>query len=331
MTSSTDRRPNYARRFFWLLAGIVVVVAGYTAAWHYAADYIVVRVKTVIASANTNGRRANCENAEVRGYPFRLGVFCQSVLFEDARAGLGVRARAFRSAAQVYAPTHIVAELDGPATIQAPGINAIDIGWSSLQASVRIATPLPERLSMEGRDLKFAFDEPGEVSPPLGRAKSAQFHARPNGGDLDVAVRFGELELERIVTGGALLPPLSGLVDISVRDGVRLMGSDVDTVRGRSGTIRDATVSVDNDTGATIRGPVSVDEAGLVDAELEITLRNPRALARVLGDLMPESRQQIELGLSALGSGGDAATLPLRIVKGDVSLGFLSLGSIPPL
>lgn len=331
MTSSTDRRPNYARRFFWLLFGIVMVIAGYTAAWHYAADYVVREVKAGIAAANTSGRRANCENAEVRGYPFRLGVFCQSVLFEDARAGLGVRARALRSAAQVYAPTHVIAELDGPATVQAPGINAVDIAWSSLQASLRIAAPLPERLSIEGKDVRLALDEPGDISPPLGRAKNAQFHARPNGNDLDIAVRFDELEVERMVTGGALLPPLSGLVDISAKDGVLLMQSGVETLRGRSGTIRDATVSIDQDTGATVRGPVSVDEAGLVDAELEITLRNPRALARVLGDLMPESRQQIELGLSALGSGGDAASLPLRIVKGDVSLGFLSLGSLPPL
>jgi len=28
---------------------------------------------------------------------------------------------------------------------------------------------------------------------------------------------------------------------------------------------------------------------------------------------------------------GDAPTLPLRIVAGEASLGFLSLGSIPPL
>jgi hypothetical protein len=331
MTSSAERRPNYARRFVWLLVGIVVVIVGYTGAWHYAAGAIVDRFDAAIARANSDGRRANCENAEVRGYPFRIGVFCQSVLFEDARAGIGVRARALRSAAQVYAPQRVIAELDGPATIQVPGISAIDIGWSTLRASIKLATPLPERLSIEGSDVRVAFDEPGEAAPPLGRARSAEIHMRPAGNDLDLAARFTGLELEQSATGGGFVPPLSGVIDVSVKGGMALMLAGVDQLRGQSGTIRDLTVSLDAETGATVRGTASVDEAGLLDAELEITLRNPRALSRVLGDLLPESRQQIELGLSALGSGGNAATLPLRVIKGEVSLGFLSLGSIPPL
>lgn len=327
MTSSTDRRPNYARRFLWLLIGIVVVIAAYTAAWHYAANVVVERVNAGIAGANGNGRRANCENAQVRGYPFRIGVFCHSVLYEDARAGLGFHARAFRSAAQIYAPRHVVAELDGPATVQAPGFNALDIGWSTLRASVRLASPLPERLSVEGRDIRLAFDEPGGGTPQIARAATAELHMRPAGDDADLAARFGNLEIGSAALSDVYLPPLSGLVDVVLKDGVS--SPPVGSLRGRSGIIRSAVISVDDDTGVTLRGPVAVDEAGLVDAELEVTLRNPRELARVLGDAMPESRQQIELGLSAFGS--DEATLPLRVVKGEVSLGFLSLGFIPPL
>lgn len=333
MMPAADRKPRIARRFLWFAIGIVVVIAGYTAAWHYAAGVLLEKVNAGIVDANGGGRRANCENAQVRGYPFRIGVFCHSVLYEDARAGLGFRARAFRSAAQIYAPLHVVAELDGPATVQAPAFRAIDVAWSTLRASVRLASPLPERVSMEGRDLRFTFDEPGDAAPPLARAETGEVHMRPAGTDLDLAIRFGRLGIERSMLGGAYLPPLSGLVDLVLRDGVSVPPTGV--LRGRSGTLRNATVSVDTDantgTGVTLRGPVAVDEFGLLDAELEVTLRNPRQLARVLGDAMPQMRQQIELGLSAFGSGGDEATLPLRIVKGEVSLGFLSLGTVPPL
>lgn len=331
MTSSTERRPNYTRRFVWLVVAIVLVIAGYSAAWHYAADFVAARVTETIARANSDGRRANCENPQVRGYPFRIGLFCQSVLFEDGRAGLGVRARALRSAAQVYSPRHIIAELDGPATVQAPGINALELRWASLRSSTRLAAPLPEILSVEGSDLTVAMDEPGDASPPVAHADNAQFHLRPNGSDVDVAVRFRNLELVRSILGGAYLPPLTGLADVTIREGLTMPPSGASPLRGRSAFVRDLNVSVSEETGASMRGRVSVDQSGFVDGELEITLRNPRELARVIGELLPDSRQQIELGLSALGSGGAAATLPLRIVKGDVSLGFLPLGSIPPL
>ena len=71
--------------------------------------------------------------------------------------------------------------------------------------------------------------------------------------------------------------------------------------------------------------------AGLVDAELSVTVREPQALASILAELMPESRSEIELAMTGLSAMGDTPTLPLRIDGGEVRLGFLSLGSIPPL
>ena len=139
---------------------------------------------------------------------------------------------------------------------------------------------------------------------------------------LDLATRFSGLRLDENLTGTDALPPLSGLA-------ARWVDEAGAGLRGRSGTIRSIAVSFDEDTGATVTGPVSVDEDGLIDAELEVTLRNPRALAPILGDLMPEARRELELGFAAMGDA--STTLPLRIDKGRVRLGFLSLGRIPPL
>lgn len=176
MASSGDRRPNYGRRFFWFVVAIVATASLYSAGWFYAADRLVERVEADVAALNRDGRRASCENAAVRGYPFRIGVFCRSVMFEDARGGFAFRARQFRSAAQVYQPMRIIGELDGPATLEAPGLNALDLDWSSLRASVRLASPRPERVSVEGRGLTVRLDEPGDVSPLLARAETAELH-----------------------------------------------------------------------------------------------------------------------------------------------------------
>lgn len=326
MTSSDERPRSYSWRFFWLAAAIAAVVAAYTAGWHYAAALLVQQVNTAVANVNSDGRRAFCENAEARGFPFRIGVFCRSVMYEDARAGVRFNAGAFRSAAQVYRPWLVIGELDGPARLEAPGLKALDIGWESLRSSVRLASPEPERISVEGSGLTVSrHDEPDDASPPLASARTAELHMRPAETGHDVAARFSDLAFAAGSTGAASLPPLSGLIDMTVT------GWDPH-LRGSEFSIRTLSVSLGETTaGATISGPLSIGEDGLIDADLRITLREPSVLAGMLGDMFPENRREIALGLRGVAAMGETPTVPLRIVDGKVSLGFFVLGSIPPL
>lgn len=330
MTSSSQSRTNYGRRFFWFAVAIVVAAGLYTAGWFYAAGVVVDQAKAAVASLNGNGRRASCEEPAAGGYPFRIGLFCRSVMFEDAREGVVFQARAFRSAAQVYQPWRIVGELDGPARLATPGVSALALDWTSLRASVRLAEPLPERLSVEGSGVSVRIDEPGEAMPALLRADSVEAHLRPAGDDLDVALRFAGLSLDEGIAGTVALPPLSGLVDATLADAALPGGFEGD-LRGRSGTLRNLTVSTEGGAGVTLSGPVSVDENGLVDAEFQVIVREPLALAKILGDLAPHARREIDLSASAIAAMGGNAGLPLRIVKGEASLGFIPLGTVPPL
>lgn len=334
MTSSGQSRTNYGRRFFWFAVAIVAGIGLYSAGWFYAAGRIEDEVSGAIARLNGSGKRANCEEAQARGYPFRIGLFCRSVLYEDARKGLSAQARGLRTAAQIYQPWRIVAELDGPARLEAPGLNALALDWASLRASARLARPLPERLSLEAKDLNVRRDEQTGTLPPLARVDDIEAHMRPTGDDIDLAVRFGGLRPDPSLTNGITLPPLSGLIDLSLA-GAALPGGLPDgsegSLRGRSATIRGVTVSLGDGAGVTVSGPVAVDAAGLVDAELKIGVREPMVLARILGDLAPHARQEIELSFSAIAAMGGDTGMPLRIVKGEASLGFLSLGKIPPL
>ena len=329
MTSSMVRKPNYARRIIWLLIAVVAVIGLYSAAWHVAAQRLEQEVNAAIGTLNGNGRRASCENAEARGYPFRIGIFCRTVLYEDAGRGVALRARAFRSAAQVYNPFHVIGELDGQATLQVPGLNALDLDWTSLRASARLARPLPERVSLEASDLSVRLDEAGAVTPPIGTAELLELHFRPAGADADLAARFAGLRIAPDVAGAASLPVLQGLADLSIIDGAARPA--VGGLRGRAATLRSATVSIDDDTGVTVTGPISVGDDGLVDADLRVTVRNAARIGEILADLLPQMRQEIELSVSGLSAMGDTPTLPLRIVKGEVTLGFLALGSVPPL
>ena len=331
MTSSRQSRTNYGRRFFWFAVAIALACLAYTGGWFYAARFVEDEVKTTLAALNGNGRRANCEEAQARGYPFRIGVFCRSVMYEDAAGGVGLRARAFRSAAQVYAPHRALAELDGPGRLEVPGLTALDLHWASMRASTRLAMPLPDLFSLESRELEVRLDEPGDVSPLLWSAEVLEFHMRPAGDDLDLASRFTRLRLAPGFAPMEGFPAFNGLVDFQLAEGALLHGARAD-LRGRSGMLRTAALSIDGtDAGATIRGPVSIDTAGLIDADLELTLRDPAAIADLLVALFPEASREIALSAAGIAAMGNEPTLPLRIRRGEVSLGIFTLGVIPPI
>ncbi|MCO0638067.1 DUF2125 domain-containing protein, partial [Lutimaribacter sp. EGI FJ00014] len=135
MASSTGGGSRFARRMFLLAAAIAVAVLTYTATWFYLARALEQRTAETVATLNGNGVRAFCEEPEAKGYPFRIGLFCRSVFYENRKGGISVRAGALRSAAQVYQPFRVVGELDGPATIRLPFAAALEARWENLRAS----------------------------------------------------------------------------------------------------------------------------------------------------------------------------------------------------
>lgn len=330
MPSSKPRKSRYSRRFALLVLLVAAAVAGYTVFWFQAARTLETEAVSLVKELNRNGVRANCEEAEARGYPFRIGLFCRSVFYEDVRDGISVNAGAFRSAAQFYQPRRVIGELDGPARITLPLIEPLQARWEILRASTHIATPLPERVSAEARRVVLAYDD--DEATPLAEIASAEFHARQNGANLDIAARFEALDMSTALAGGAELPLFDGEADATIDDGVASLADGRSDLRGTAGTIRLLRISADgSDAMIALSGPVSVRENGLIDAELKVTIRNVPAVSAILAEAFPEARHEIGTAAGALSSLGDTAELPVRITGGRVSLGFIPLGRIPPL
>ena len=324
---SRTRKPNYSRRIVWLAVFVVLLFGGYSAGWFYVADMVESRAKAALADLNRDGVTAECANPVARGYPFRIGLFCERVAFADISQGIDFKAGSFRSAGQIYDPMRLVAELDGPAAIDLPQGDPISLNWAGLRASTRLDQPLPERVSLEGTALKA---ETGSGAP-LATVAAFQAHMRPNGADLDLAGGFDGLTLDRALVDGRRLPILSGQSDLTITDGVALVESRPESLRGQSGTIRMLALSAGPNTGIVVSGPFSIGQDGLLDAELKVTIRDPDGLSSVLADAFPENRDQIANGFSGLAMLGKEPTLPLKITKGRASLGFIPLGDIPPL
>lgn len=331
MASRQSGTGSSVRRFVFLLIAIIVVIAGYTYGWNYAADRLVTEANARVAAINAGGRRASCESAEARGYPFRIGLFCRSVMYVDAPAGISVRAGAMRTAAQVYQPNRIVGELDGPAIVEFPGLNAQEVTWESLQSSTRLTGTRPDILSMVATKIAIGPDSAPSGERPAASADSAEFHMRPAGSGRDVAWRFERLSLDPRLLGDGTLPLLSGDADVSFAvDPAPALSAG--QFRGLGATVNSIVLRTAGDeTSARISGPISVDDAGLIDAQLTMTLENPQVFAQIMAEFFPAARDQIRIAFMGVAMLGDTPSMPVRIEKGAVSIGFLRLGNIPPV
>jgi hypothetical protein len=331
MSSSEAVKPSYSRRFLWLAAFIVVLVGAYSAGWFYLADRVAKEANDVIASLNRDGATAECTNPQVRGYPFRLGLYCDSLGYEDPSRNVIATAGSLRTVAQIYQPMHVLAELDGPLRTAAPGMRPLWFDWDKLRASVRIARPLPQRLSVEAEGLSTQTDPDDGDPVMLFSAARLEGHLRPNGGDLDWAGSFAGLQVDPAAAGGRTLPLLSGSGDATLKNGVQLIAAQAIGLRGQSGTVRNLDLSSGPNTGVALSGTFSVGADGLLDADLTITVRDPKGVSAALATAFPEARDQITTSFSGLSMLGDTPTLPLKISRGKAVLGFIPLGEIPPL
>ena len=325
MTETETRTPNYGRRIVWLAIFVVVLVGGYSVGWYYLAEGVLARTKETIARMNRDDVSVECANPVVRGFPFRLGVFCDNVAYANATDAIGVTAGNLRTAGQIYDPWRFVAELDGPATVATPRLGSLNLAWDSLRASVRWAEPLPERISMEGGNLS--------ASTPAGAALatvgSFEAHMRPNGRDLDLASTFQDVTIDPALVEGRSLPILSGEYDITINDGVGLRGIQPQDLRGRSGIIRNASLDIGSRGGFTVDGTFSIRDDGLLDANLTLKVRDPQGLSTALSEAFPEKRREIRNVASALSFMGSDPTLPLVIDRGEAKLAFFKLGDVP--
>lgn len=330
MTSSRRRPASMSWRFIWLALAIVAAIALYTFGWFYAAGRLEAEASDALRQLSRDGNRATCENLEAVGYPFRIGLFCDSVFFERRTEGFAVDAGALRSAAQIYAPLRVIAELDSPARLNLPWSMPLHFRWDSLRTSARLAQPMPELLSVVAGNLDVEADTPGAGNTGLLGAREMQVHLRPAGADLEIGLRA-----YRLVAGPMLsersLPPVSGVGDLKLEDGVLRIERRDFGLPGSSLEIRRLDLTVEGGGTLTVTGPLTIREDGLLDADLGLKASDAAALLAVLARSFPEIGSEMTTLGAGLAALGPDQVLPLRISAGVATLGFIELGRIPPL
>ena len=153
-----DQRPSApvpAGRRVWpifvSLAVIVVLAAGWSALWYYAATVADRTLSGWVAREATAGRTYSCGSQGIAGFPFRIEARCvdAAAVLTTSQPPFSFTAKDVVFAAEVYHPTLLVGEVTGPLTLAQPGEPPSFVAnWSRAQMSVRGLPPEPESVSV---------------------------------------------------------------------------------------------------------------------------------------------------------------------------------------
>jgi len=333
MAASSQSRAG--RKFLFLGLGILLVIAIYTAGWFYAANRLQEVVIRAIAPGGTASVSGQCSDIVFRGYPFRIGLFCSKVDVEDKNTGVTASFGELRSAAQIYAPRHVVWELDSPATITTSHGLTVTADWASLQSSLVAKLKGIDRTSLVIDALKAKAVSSATAQTINFDATKTEVHLRQNGADLDGAITLQDAAT--VIEGWPqLLPRLNAIADVTLAGKAGMIdGSDRSGLYGASGQLRRVMLDTGDGRIMRISGPFAFDAQGLLSGQFKLEIEKLGDWATNAKQALPQLQSTIDTAyklMRALAGGGDRASVDLVVDRGRATVsGFIPLGKIPPI
>lgn len=285
----------------WLIAlptaGLVALGLAWSGFWLYASRQAEAAMTTWQARESDAGRVYGCADARFGGYPFRIEVACNDPTVDDRATATSLRARHLAGVAQVWDPTLVIGEIDGPMTIGSlDGPPTAQVDWSLAQASLRGLPGAPERLSI-------VLDKPSLALVPsseaLANAGHMEFHARfaadltPGHPVLDVAIDLAGFTAPAGTTLPAPLGPLSAATTdasiVAVLRGVsdlrpKPMAQELREIQAANGRLEIVNARLrQGDLIAGAEGTLTLTPRGTLNGELRLTIVNFAKLVPMLG------------------------------------------------
>ena len=342
MNTAAIQKKSFGQKFgrgFWLMLTIIgVLVFGGTALWYYAAEKLEETVFQVQQKLRAKGQFIACDNQQIRGYPFRIGIFCDAIDIEDKSTQQKLTSGALRTVAQIYDPGKLIVEFDGPAQFSDPRQGIFKINWQLLRASMRATLSGIERTSTVGHALTIGRED---ATSPLLIAETLELHARKLGeNNLDIAIGSRNLSVtNNLASNGTLSKPIDLVVELTANDLFDKVQNNKNLIsyfkkNGGSGNLNAFKLQTADGGILEIKGPLSVDIKGQLSGKLDISVTKLNHLFEFFRGFFPTSNddmEQIELAVKIFSAGSAATKLQIQIKNGKVRLGLISLGRIPPL
>lgn len=325
---SEENAIDYGRRIKWLMAAIFIAIVAYTAAWFWFGNQLVSLTQNAISKSGTRGQTISCSEPSAIGYPFRIGLSCSATVFADLGKGIDLKSGAFRSAAQIYKPDHIIAELDGPLHIAANGVDQLTINWTLARSSIHGIQGIPQRVSTEIEMPTLADANQHQ----LGSAERIAFHLRQGAGNqIDLA---SNVEAAKIKAAPVFNLSADAFVSGASRFKAAIASGKpfVEVLRGNDGELRNLVLTFAEGGSVTISGPFSFSDSGLLSATLQLKADKAGDLIDNFAKLGAEFGLVNEnLDLLKAMAVSDQINLSITVRDGNAALGFIPIGTIPAL
>ncbi len=344
MTEQVSVPPASKRKVGYFIGFILFLIVGLSAGWYWASGKLDQTVTDISANLKRGGKELVCANQMVRGYPFRIGVFCDSVTYEDPTSGVKVSGNGVRSAAQLYKPGHVVAEIDAPFDLSIPGLAPMTLDWRLLKSSGKVNTSGFQRVSIIADDFKISANDFGERDL-LGSLSQLQFHARPSPkdaqNDLDVAFSGDQWIIDD--NGANQNEPIAFSPQMDLENGLRIIQTRQDLLsvlraNGGAAELKEFMIRTDSGGRILVSGPLQLSQEGLVSGNLVLELDDPQQLVLYSQSVFPplaESLEKYSQYLEAFASKSSGKVkirdLKISIKEGKIFLGFFEIGQIPRL
>jgi len=353
----------------WLIPSLILVIiaAGWCAFWFYAAERSKEMMAGWIEREQRSGRIYTCVDQSLGGFPFRIEYRCATAGAElpNAKPPVTLAATSILAAVQIYQPTLLLAEIEGPLTVADPGQPPkMTADWSLAQISLRGTPRAPQRISFVTDEM--TLDRNDEDKPQrIFNASRAELHGRLSKGTvrenpvIDIATSL-------VAASAPELHPLAKQPFDFATD-ARLVGlknfepkawperfREIQQANGRI-KVRNLRLR-QGDLLAVAKGSLKLTPSGYLEGELQVTATGVEkilpalgveALARsggsrserlgaALNFLDKMAPGAIAGAVSLLGEqteleGRRATKMPLRFKDGVATLGPVKLGQTPPL
>ena len=364
---SRPRRRLWPRLLpFGLLAVLAVAWTGF---WYSATSVAETAIAGWRERESRSGRDYACSQQSLGGFPFRVEVRCADPDISIQRPDLKLKAAELVVLAQVYDPTLLIAEVKAPMTVTESGEEFV-ADWKSAQASLRGTPRAPERVSIVLENPTVVRRGEGRPATQF-KANHVELHGRITAGSVasnpvvDIALLMAAAVAPELHSATAtpldvdITATLRGLPDFAPKP----WPARLKDLQARGGKIEITKARLQQgDVIASSSGTLGLTARGNLDGQLEITVVNLDkavksldieklmqdgnigaridSLDRIIPGLGRLARQNAAPGavaaLNALGKrttleGKQATTLPLRFSDGQVLLGPIPVGRVPPV
>jgi hypothetical protein len=320
------------KRIIILASVVLAVLALWSTAWFVAAGMV---KQAIAAQAQADGITApqlTCGALNVSGFPFRFDADCGQARIVTGDSVIDVPG--ISASIRVYAPTHLVASVQGPLQLTDTFTGTRNaIAWSTLEASVRLDNWRIARASISGKDVVWSDTLVGERV--IAQAPLAEIHLfdipEQHDAERHLAALSGYMLANDVAYPDMTLSDTNAEIQLELTglpDDVRNWGDPnlLPNLAAVGGALKIVAIrGTDADSTLDANGALTLDPQGQVDGQITIA---STGVAERIGPLLAEPWRTLVLGTP--GPDGSHSN-QLNFRAGGVYSGLVPIASIPPL